>query len=188
MKRSPAAFGAVSNVKVWDPLVRVFHWSLVLGVAASWITHEVGRDAHVPIGYLTLVLVAIRLVWGFVGPRTARFASFVKRPQAVVAYLHQMLAGREARYLGHNPAGAAMILALLAGVVGVGVTGWLYTTDAFWGDELVENLHEGLAVTLLVLASLHVAGVVVASRRHGENLVKAMVVGRKRAPEPGDVV
>ena len=176
------------SVAVWDPLVRVFHWALVISVAASWITHEIGREWHIPIGYVTLVLVAVRVVWGFMGPRYARFAQFAQRPSGVLAYLGALARGTEARYLGHNPAGAVMILALLACVVAVGASGWLYTTDRFWGEEWLEEAHEALASGLLLLAAVHVGGVVLASRRHHENLARAMVTGRKRAPEAGDRV
>lgn len=177
-----------STTKVWDPLVRVFHWLLVVGIAASWITHDISRDLHEPIGYATLVLIGIRLLWGFVGTHYARFRQFVKGPKRVVTYLADIAKGHEARYLGHNPAGAAMILALITCVLCVGVSGWLYTTDAFWGEEWLEALHEGLAVTLLVLVGLHVVGVIIASVRHRENLVLSMITGRKRAPDSHDIV
>lgn len=176
-----------ATVKVWDPLVRVFHWLLVACIAVAWITHDAGRSIHEPIGYVALGLVVFRLVWGLVGSRYARWTQFVRGPVAVAAYLGDVVQARESRYLGHNPAGAAMIVALLVCVAAIGVSGGLYTTDQFWGEEWLEELHEGLALTVLVLVGWHVAGVAMASWRHRENLLKAMVTGRKRAAQPGDV-
>lgn len=178
---------ADAHVPVWDLFVRVFHWSLVASVVAAWLTHEVGRDVHVPIGYVSLALVAARAVWGLVGSRYARFRDFVKGPGTVLAYLADLARGTERRYLGHNPAGGAMIVALLLMLVAVGVSGWMGTTETYWGEEWVEQLHEALAYGLLGLVALHLVGVVVASRRHRENLAAAMLSGRKRAATGDDV-
>ncbi len=170
-------------VKVWDPLVRVGHWSLVTFVALSWATGEGGKGWHEGLGYAALVVITIRIFWGFIGPRTARFAEFVRAPSATIAYGLRVLAGTEPRYLGHNPLGGWMIVFLITGIALTGFTGWLYTTDQYWGVKWVGELHEGLASTLLVLIALHVAGVVFASRRHHENLAAAMLHGRKRAED-----
>lgn len=176
-----------ATVKIWDPLVRVFHWSLVASFAIAWLSAEDGRDLHLWAGYAAASLIAFRLVWGIAGTRYARFSQFVRSPGAVVAYLRDIISGREARYLGHNPAGAAMIVALILAMSGLCLTGWLYTTDAFWGEEWVEETHEMLANILLGLVGLHILGVFVASFRHHENLVRAMLTGRKRAPGTGDI-
>lgn len=169
-------------VKIWDPLVRVFHWSLVASFAVAWISAEEWKDLHYWAGYAAGSLIAFRLVWGLIGPRYARFTQFVKSPAAVAGYLGDMVKGCERRHLGHNPAGGLMILALLVTMGAVGFTGWLSTTDAYWGVEWVEEAHETLASILLGLVGLHVLGVVVASLRHRENLVRAMWTGRKKAP------
>lgn len=168
------------TIRVWDLFVRVFHWSLVFCFAAAWITAEEWGWAHENVGYAAAGLVGLRLIWGLIGTRNARFASFIRSPGAVIAYLKAMLRGDEKRYVGHNPPGGYMILALLAGILGIGATGWMMTLDAYWGVEWVEELHELLATGVLVLVGLHVAGVLLASMRHGENLVRAMVTGRKR--------
>jgi cytochrome b len=170
-----------STVKVWDPLVRIFHWSLVLCFGGAYLLGEDGGALHQAPGYGVLGLVAFRLVWGFIGPRTARFASFVPTPGRLSAYAKQVLTHREPRYLGHNPAGGAMIVLLLAALAGTGLTGWMMTTDALWGAEWVEEVHEALAGGTLALVGLHLAGVVFSSIRHRENLVAAMFSGRKRA-------
>lgn len=181
-----AAMQDEATVRVWDPLVRVFHWSLVLSFALAWISADEWDDLHIWAGYAAAALIAFRVVWGLIGPRYARFSQFVRSPRAVTAYLKDLLAGREARYLGHNPAGGAMILLLLVSLAALCLTGWMYTIDAFWGEEWVEEIHEALANLLLVLVGLHLAGVALASLKHHENLVRAMVTGRKRAPARGD--
>lgn len=177
----------LGTVKVWDVAVRVFHWSLVGCFAAAWASADAWDAFHEVMGYAAVTLVAFRLLWGLVGGRYARFGQFVRRPTAVFAYLGQMLRGREGRYIGHNPAGGAMVVALLVMMTVTGVTGWMGTLDAFWGYEWVEELHEGVANGLLLMVAIHVAGVLFASFRHGENLVRAMISGSKRAPAEGDV-
>lgn len=174
-------------MRVWDPLVRTGHWLLVASVALAWLTHEGGGRWHEWIGYVSLAVVGVRLAWGLAGPRHARFAQFVRGPSATLAYAKQVLTGREPRHIGHNPLGAWMIVALLLTVALAGASGWLYTTDDYWGVHWVEETHEFFAVALLWLAALHVGGAVFASLRHGENLVAAMWHGRKRVPGPGDV-
>lgn len=175
------------TLKVWDPLVRAAHWALVGSVAAAWLTRKGWGSVHEWIGYAALVLVALRLVWGWAGPRYARFSQFVHGPAQTLRYAGRVLTADEPRHVGHNPLGAWMILALLTVTTLAGLSGWLYTTDRYWGDERMEDLHEALAVFLLVLVALHVAGVVTASLRHRENLVGAMFHGRKRPPAGDDV-
>lgn len=166
-------------VRVWDPFVRVAHWTLVGSVAVAWVSGDVWEGLHETAGNVAAGVVAARILWGFAGTPNARFASFVKGPRAVVGYVRDLVRGRERRYLGHNPAGALMILALMTTVLGLGATGWLGTTDMFWGSEALADLHEGLANVLLALIGLHVAGVLFTSLREGENLVRAMIDGRK---------
>lgn len=172
---------AGSTVKVWDALVRIGHWSLVLSVVLAWLTRHGWGRWHEWIGYASLAVVAVRIAWGWTGSRHARFEEFVRSPSVTLQYARQMLSSREPRYLGHNPLGAWMILALLLNVTLVGVSGWLYTTDRFWGVEWVETLHSTLANLLLILAAVHVLGALYASFRHRENLVAAMMHGRKRS-------
>jgi cytochrome b len=176
-----------ATVKVWDPLVRVFHWSLVLSFAVAWLSADEWDNLHIWAGYAAAALIAFRLLWGFIGPRHARFQWFVRNPATVLGYLSDLLHGREKRYLGHNPAGGAMIVAMILVLTGVSLTGWMYTIDAFWGVEWVEDAHEILANLLLALVGLHIVGVVIAGLRHHENLAWAMITGHKRAAETDDV-
>lgn len=199
-------------IRVWDPLVRVFHWGLVAAFAAAWLSAEENDTLHANAGYVVAALVAFRIVWGFIGSHYARFAQFVKGPSATLAYAGDIARRKERRYLGHNPAAAAMVVALLLTLSGAAYTGWLMdepTRVAMLpatpqivapahadedgkrggegGEEAVEELHELFANLLLFLVALHVAGVVLASFRHHENLARAMVTGDKRAAGPGDI-
>ena len=169
-----------ATVKVWDPFVRVFHWMLLTLFVVALVTGDEIEGVHIAAGYGIAILLALRLVWGVIGPRNARFSSFVRSPREVLAYLRDVASLKAPRYLGHNPAGGVMIVALLAALIGTAATGYMMTTDAYWGAKWVEKVHEALAYGTLALAGLHVFGVVASSLLHRENLVKAMWTGRKR--------
>lgn len=171
-----------NQVRVWDLAVRLFHWSLVTAFFAAYLI-EKPRDLHEALGYVVFGLIGFRLIWGFVGSRHARFAEFVPGPRRLFAYLRDMFAGGEARYLGHNPAGGAMILTLLATLTAIGVSGYMMGMDAYFGAEWVEDLHEALVSLALVLVALHLAGVAFSSLRHKENLVRSMLTGLKSRHE-----
>lgn len=178
---------AKATIGVWDPFVRIAHWSLVATVLAAWLTRDGGGRWHEWLGWTTLAIVLARITWGWIGPRHARFIHFVRSPALTLDYLRRVLARAEPRYIGHNPLGACMVLALVLGVMLVALSGWLMTTETYWGVQWVEELHDGLTDLLLVLVGLHVAGVAFSSIRHRENLVAAMLHGRKRAPARDDV-
>ena len=167
------------RIQVWDLFVRIFHWSLVLSVFAAFFFTEEGDTPHEIAGYIALGLVGARLVWGFTGTHYARFSQFVPSPSALLSYMMAMVKGREARFLGHNPAGAIMVFALLVTVLAASVSGWMLTTDTYFGEEWVEALHDGVSNALMGLVGLHVGGVIYTSWRHGENLVRAIFTGRK---------
>jgi cytochrome b len=168
-------------VKVWDPFVRLFHWALVGFFAFSFLTGDEWKDAHIVSGYIIGALVTFRVLWGLVGSEHARFSSFIYSPLTVLRFLADTAAMRAKRYLGHNPAGGAMVIALLLMISGIVATGYMMTTDAYWGIEWVEDTHKVLVYSTLVLIGIHIAGVVLASLEHRENLVRAMITGRKRA-------
>lgn len=167
------------DVRIWDIGVRLFHWALVASVILTYSLTD-PRQIHRTLGYVVLGLVAFRLVWGFVGTRHARFITFLPGPARLLSYLRDMLQGREDRYLGHNPAGSVMVVLLLAMLSAVGTSGYMMGMDAFFGQSWVEETHELLVNILLVLVLCHVIGVVHASRRHRENLVKSMITGKKQ--------
>lgn len=168
------------TVKVWDPIVRALHWSLAGVFLAGFIT-EGGDPPHNWLGYAALLAIAVRFFWGWIGPQHARFSDWVRGPRAVRHYLEERLAGRSRRQLGHNPGAGAMMVALLAGVALVGITGWLQTTDRYFGAEWLEELHEVLAYAVLAMAGLHVLAAITESLHYRENLVASMIHGRKRA-------
>ncbi|MFO1329653.1 MAG: cytochrome b/b6 domain-containing protein [Rubrivivax sp.] len=167
------------SVLVWDAPVRVFHWLLVLSFAGAFVSAESERWRllHVTLGYTAGGLVLFRALWGLMGTRHARFASFVRGPRAVAAYLRGLLARDGTHPVGHNPAGGWAIVGLLALTLLVAASGLATYND--WGGGWLEELHEGAANTMLALVVVHVLGVVVGSRVHRENLVRAMVTGRK---------
>jgi cytochrome b len=174
-------------MRVWDPVIRIFHWSLVASFAVAWFTSHASEDVHDGAGYLAAGLVLVRVLWGTLGTPYARFSQFVRGPRTVLRYLQAMLGGREARHIGHNPAGGAMVLILMAGMAATALTGWMMTTDAYFGVAWVQTVHSLIAHGLLLLIGLHVGGVALACLRHRENLVAAMITGRKRKAAAGDV-
>ncbi len=169
-----------ARVTVWDPLLRLFHWCLVAAFFTSFFIMGSAR-VHEGAGYVVLGLLTFRVVWGLIGPDHAKFADFIKPPAVVWRYLLDLKHGRAVRHLGHNPAGGAMILVLIATVTLAAGSGWLSTTERFWGVGWVENLHEVSAWLAVSLIVVHVTGAIVASFLHRENLILAMITGRKRA-------
>ncbi|MEW9897494.1 cytochrome b/b6 domain-containing protein [Chitinivorax sp. PXF-14] len=173
----------MQHVKVWDPLVRLFHWSLATCFLLNMAFTEEGKYTHRMVGYVALGLVAFRVLWGFIGSRHARFADFVPAPARLLDYLRSLKRGKAPRYLGHNPAAAMMILALMGGMLLLGFTGWLATTDAFFGEDWLTDLHGLIADGMLGMIVIHVSAAIIESLRHRENLIISMVTGRKRAEE-----
>ena len=174
-------------VRVWDGVVRGFHWALVASFVTAWLTSHSSEDIHRLAGFAAAGLVALRLLWGVLGTPYARFSQFVRDPATILKYLAALLTGREARYIGHNPAGGAMVVVLIAAMGSTALTGWLMTTDAYFGVAWVETAHSLAAHGMLLLILLHIGGVALASFRHRENLVRAMITGRKRKAAPADV-
>jgi cytochrome b len=181
--------------RVWDLPVRVFHWTLVLAVAGSWLTHQLGVNYfiyHVWCGYTVLVLVAFRLLWGIVGTRHARFWNFVRSPLATARYGLDLLRGRSEHHVGHNPLGAWMVIVLLLALLAQAVMG-LFGNDEIFnlgplngyvsnerGIELT-SLHRKLFYWILGAIALHIAAVIYHRVALRENLVRAMFTGRKPA-------
>ena len=193
-----------NGIKVWDPLVRIFHWMLVIAFFTAYATGEDIHEVHEWMGYTVLGLVVFRVLWGFVGPAHARFSNFVRGPAEVLRNLKDVILMHPKRYLGHSPAGGAMVVLLLAMLVATAVTGIFAEEsgeqagpkmavtasphEAGAGkeaehekDSLIEEVHEVLANVTLALVLLHIAGVILASFAHRENLVASMFTGRKRS-------
>lgn len=163
------------RIVVWDPFVRVFHWSLVSAYAVAWASAEEWASLHERAGYFIAVLIGLRVVWGIVGTRHARFGDFLAGPGRTLDYLRSLRRGHAQRFLGHNPAGGWMIIALLL-TLAVTVASGVAMQGA---GERWEDLHEGAANLTLLLVIVHVSGVLVSSVLHHENLLRAMVTGRK---------
>ena len=166
-------------MRVWDLPVRLLHWTLVAAIAAAWWSASRTGPWHEWLGYGAATVVAPPLLWGFTGSAPARFTGFVKPPRAVLAYLRLVAQGSAPRHLGHNPAGGAMVVALLACVALVAISGWALTTDLLWGYAWPVLVHTALAWLLAGLICAHVAGVIFTSWQHRENLVVAMLSGDK---------
>ncbi len=199
-----------SYLKVWDPFVRGFHWLLAALFVVAYVSEGEPIWLHSWAGYAITALLLLRFVWGFVGPRHARFADFVYRPKTTLGYLLALPIGKARRYLGHSPAGGAMVVALLLALAGTAGTGMALhavrnnagplagivkaapmeqiapqTDDrgrsrARKPGRALKEVHEIFANLTLVLVFLHLAGVLVASLAHRENLPRAMIDGRKR--------
>jgi cytochrome b len=209
------------EIRVWDPLIRIFHWSLVLTFIVAYISGEEEGDIHIYSGYLILALIIFRFIWGVIGPRYARFSSFVYSPKTISGYLGDMIDGHPRRYLGHNPAGGAMVIVLLLSLVIVLYSGLkVYAIEEGAGplalqdgpvsivkvayadndydehgyneydrfeegedeaEEFWEEIHETFSNFVLLLVIIHIAGVIFSGRLHNENLVKAMITGKKKA-------
>ena len=187
-----------TRVRVWDILVRTSHWTLFVTYFVAYFTEDDVLTLHVWAGYVVGVVILLRVLWGIVGPRHARFTDFLCRPAVVIDYTRLLLTlRRPRRYLGHSPAGRAMVVALLLGLAAAVVTGLLiYAVEEYAGpfvsivatrssDSIWGGVHEVLANLTLFLVILHIAGVALARLVHRENLVSAMITGDKLA-EPGE--
>ncbi|MDD5411110.1 MAG: cytochrome b/b6 domain-containing protein [Methylobacter sp.] len=183
-------------VKVWDLPLRIFHWLLVAGFFIAYLTEDDLLTVHVWAGYLVTGLLVFRLIWGFVGNEYARFSSFLCSPAQSLAYVKDLVALKTKRYIGHNPAGAAMIVLLLVSLLMTVITGFaVYGADQAAGPlasigssqkELWEEVHEFFANFTLLLVVVHVIGVAVESYIHRENLARSMVHGYKKADDNAD--
>ncbi|MBE9527676.1 MAG: cytochrome b/b6 domain-containing protein [Proteobacteria bacterium] len=196
------------TTRVWDPAVRIFHWSLVLTCLGAFISSEESESIHAVAGYVITALILFRIIWGFIGTRHARFIDFIYGPREISSYLKGFLSGRSGHYLGHNPAGGLMVLLLLASLLvtcWTGLKAWgeeghgplsaestisiTATAHADSGDkhkkgdhskeELYEEVHEFFAGFTLFLIVVHIAGVLVTTVFHREHLIKGMITGRK---------
>ena len=204
-----------NEIRVWDLLIRIFHWSLVLAFTIAYLTGEEESNLHIYSGYAVLGLITFRVLWGFIGTRYARFRDFIYSPKTVIQYLKDLFARKPKPYIGHNPAGGWMVIVMLLTLAVVTVSGLkVYAIEEGLGplagefpavniispvyasddsdahennergedeeaEEFWEEIHEVSSNFMLFLIFLHVAGVLVSSRLHDENLVKAMFTGKK---------
>ena len=167
------------SVPVWDRFIRLFHWTLVSCVVIDYTVLDDGNAVHQWLGYLAAALVVARVVWGFIGTPHARFSDFFPTVTRIRQHIEGMLSGSPERHDGHNPLGALMILALMTLVLAVGLTGWMQTLDAFWGEEWLQDLHEHAANLLIALAMVHALAAIVMGRLERTHLIRAMFTGVK---------
>lgn len=166
-------------IVVWDPLIRVFHWTTATLFLTNYWLLEAGETAHEWVGYSVAALVAVRIVWGFIGPGNARFASFWPTPKRLVQHWHELRSRRFDPAQGHNPLGASMILLLLSLLALTAVSGWMQGLDPFWGEDWVEDMHEYAANTLMAVVAVHIVAVIIMSRYTGLGLIRTMITGRR---------
>ena len=175
------------KILVWDWPVRLGHWLMAGAFIVAWLTSEseTWRLVHVIAGSTVLAVALFRLPWGFIGSRYARFIDFVRGPLAVKDYLASLLRLDPEHHVGHNPAGGWAIVVLLVLAILSGLSGYAIYNDI--GGDLFEEVHEGLTAAMLTVVFIHLAGVVSGSLLHGENLVRAMLTGRKQGEPEGAI-
>jgi len=167
-------------VPVWDLPLRLIHWALAASALIAWFTANVFDVVHEIAGYMVVVLLVLRLLWGIAGNRYARLHNSIRAPRITMIYLRQMMRGETGRYLGLNPAGAAMAVVLLLSLAVSSISGWMQVTERYFGNEWVELVHTYSSNLVLGLAVVHVLGVVLVCMLQKENLVRAMITGMKR--------
>lgn len=171
------------KVKVWDGLVRTFHWALAIAFTLNAFITDPESDLHEYIGYFVMGLLLCRILWGFVGTEFARFKSFPPSASQSLEQLGDIALGRTRVHTGHTPLGALMIYNLLGSLAIVTLSGFLMTTDMFWGVEWPEEVHEVAVTWVQVCVALHIAAVIYESKRTGVNLPRSMITGSKELPE-----
>lgn len=181
-----------NSIKIWDPIVRIFHWSLVVAFFTCYFTQEEEYDLHLFAGYTIAGLVVVRIAWGFVGTRYARFSDFVCSPTTVYLHLKALLQRQVRHHIGHNPAGGAMVIFLLIAMITLTISGValdaaenragpLGDTKLFFYLTPIQKTHDISTDITIALIALHILGVITQSLLSRENLVRAMITGRKKA-------
>jgi cytochrome b len=181
--------------RVWDLPVRVFHWTLVLAIIGAFVTNRLGVayfQYHIWCGYIVLVLILFRIIWGIIGTKHARFSSFLRGPQATIRYVAKLVRGRDEHYAGHNPLGAWMVVTLLS-ILGIQAVMGLFANDEIFNTGPLSgyvsqtlslrltSLHRYFFYWIIGAVALHIFAVVAHSLFKEENLVRAMMTGRKSA-------
>ena len=185
-----------TDIPVWDPLVRFIHWSVVLGFVVAYVVEDDLMTVHVWPGYAVGGLVVLRIVWGLIGSRYARFSAFLFPPREVMHHLKELAEFRPQRHIGHSPVGGAMIVVLLVALLGTVISGvWVYASTHESGPlsgvitsdpgGVWDVIHETFSNLTLLAAAVHIIAVLLVSWLQKENLVKAMFTGLKRGPEAG---
>jgi cytochrome b len=169
-------------VLLWDPLIRLFHWSLAAIFVANYWINEAGEDWHKWLGYIAVAWLFVRVVWGFVGGKgAARWVDFFPSPSRLMLHIKSLFNGTGYHVMGHSPLGAVVMLFMMSLVLVLGISGFMMEEiDYFWGEEWVQNLHSWTANALLYLVIIHVIAAVIESYRLKENLPLSMITGKRQ--------
>lgn len=167
--------------KLWDPLVRLFHWSLVFIVFANYFFNEEGDDWHQWLGYTAVAWLLVRFIWGFFGSRAARWSDFFPTPARVSQHVRALINREPYHRMGHSPLGGLVMILMLLCILSLGITGYMMQEiDYFWGEDWLEELHGWIASTLIALVALHVFAALFESYSLKENLPLSMITGKRR--------
>ncbi len=175
------------NIMVWDPLVRLIHWSLAIAIILNGVIVDEESSLHEWMGYFAVGLIGIRLIWGLIGSSHARFSAFPPNPVAAIRHLVALSRGDKTVHLSHNPIGALMRYNIWLTVLLLGITGYMMGTISFFGVDWVEEAHEMVFNWLVFSIILHIGGVMFDTLRTGVHIVSAMINGRKRIPEDSPI-
>ena len=171
------------SLRLWDPVVRLFHLSIAGVFVANYFFTEAGEDWHVWLGYYAVAWLLVRTVWGFIGPRSARWADFWPTPARLAGHLRSLWARRPMHRLGHSPLGALVMIVMMLALLTLGLSGWaMEEVDALWGADWPLQVHETAANVLLALVGLHITAALVESVQVRDNLPLSMLTGRRRRP------
>ncbi len=170
-----------ATIRLWDPLIRLFHWSLVFIFVANYFVNEQGDDWHQWLGYTAVAWLVVRFLWGFFGSSAARWSDFFPTPARLASHARALTRGHVYHRLGHSPIGALIMILMMLCILALGVTGYMMQEiDYFWGTEWVETLHGTIANSLAALVVVHIAAALFISYRTRENLPLSMVTGKRR--------
>lgn len=175
------------NIMVWDPLVRLIHWSLAIAILLNGAIVDEESSLHEWIGYFAVGLIGVRLIWGLIGSSHARFSAFPPNPVAAIRHLVALSRGDKTVHLSHNPLGALMVYNIWLTVLLLGITGYMMGTISFFGIDWVEEAHEMAFNWLVFSIILHIGGVMFDTWRTGVPIVSAMINGKKRIPEDSPI-
>lgn len=182
------------TVRLWDPALRLFHWALAFAVILGWGLGKFGPDImtlHFYCGYAVAGLLVFRIVWGLVGPRAARFASFLYGPKTTLDYLKHLPEKQPSHWPGHNPLGALSVFAILGILAAQVATGLVSDPDDYINvgplakyvssavSRKANAWHEIISFGVLALVLLHIGAILFYKRWKGEDLIRPMITGRK---------
>lgn len=170
-----------STEKLWDPLIRLFHWSIAAIFFANYFINEAGEDWHQWLGYIAVAWLLVRFIWGFIGKGAARWADFFPTPQRLSVHIKALVKGEAYHRFGHSPLGGLVMILMMLCILCLGITGFMMQeVDYFWGEDWVENLHAWVADTLWILVLIHLLAALFESYRTKENLPLSMITGKRK--------